>query len=310
MQSEPRTSGAALVLLAAVIWGTVGPAQVLSGTAADPGALGAVRLLVGGVVLAAPLLGRVGWGALPARDTWPWVVAAAVYTAVYQATFLYAVDRTGAAVGTTVALGCAPFATGAFARWWLGRRPDRRWLVGTLAAVAGCALVLAPGGAGWVDPAGIAFAVVSGCCYGAYTVAAKRFLGSRVPPMTGVAGTLLLGGLLLTPLIVLHPGHLLDPATLALSGWTGVVATALAYALFARGLAGTTATAAGTLSLAEPLAAAVLGLVVLHEHLSPGAIAGCLVLIAGLAAVAVPARPVLGRVGVTFTRPGGSPLDG
>jgi DME family drug/metabolite transporter len=277
-------------LVAAVIWGTVGPAQLLSGTSADPGALGALRLLVGGAVLSVPLIGRVPWAALLSRASVPWVLVAAVSTAVYQATFLYAIDRAGAAVGTTVALGCAPFATGAFAWWWLGQRPDWRWLAGTLAAVTGCALILSPGGAARVDPVGVAFAVVSGCCYGAYTVAAKIFLGTGVPQMVTVASTLVLGGLLLSPLVLIHPSHLIEAPTVALIGWMAVIATALAYALFARGLSRTTASTAGTLSLAEPLAAAILGVFVLHERLTVNATVGSIVLLIGLAVVAMPTR--------------------
>jgi DME family drug/metabolite transporter len=277
-------------LVAAVIWGTVGPAQLLSGTSADPGALGALRLLVGGAVLSVPLIGRVPWAALLSRASVPWVLVAAVSTAVYQATFLYAIDRAGAAVGTTVALGCAPFATGAFAWWWLGQRPDWRWLAGTLAAVTGCALILSPGGAARVDPVGVTFAVVSGCCYGAYTVAAKIFLGTGVPQMVTVASTLVLGGLLLSPLVLIHPSHLIEAPTVALIGWMAVIATALAYALFARGLSRTTASTAGTLSLAEPLAAAILGVFVLHERLTANATVGSIVLLIGLAVVAMPTR--------------------
>ncbi len=278
------------MLVAAVIWGTVGPAQLLSGTSADPGALGALRLLVGGAVLSVPLIGRVPWAALLSRASVPWVLVAAVSTAVYQATFLYAIDRAGAAVGTTVALGCAPFATGAFAWWWLGQRPDWRWLAGTLAAVTGCALILSPGGAARVDPVGVTFAVVSGCCYGAYTVAAKIFLGTGVPQMVTVASTLVLGGLLLSPLVLIHPSHLIEAPTVALIGWMAVIATALAYALFARGLSRTTASTAGTLSLAEPLAAAILGVFVLHERLTVNATVGSIVLLIGLAVVAMPTR--------------------
>lgn len=52
-QRGTRASGAAAVLVAACLWGTLGPAQVLAASAADPGALGVARLLAGGVVLAA-----------------------------------------------------------------------------------------------------------------------------------------------------------------------------------------------------------------------------------------------------------------
>ncbi len=46
----------------------------------------------------------------------------------------------------------------------------------------------------------------------------------------------------------------------------GLVATAMAYLLFARGLRTVPAVHAVTLSLAEPLTAATLGILVLKEH--------------------------------------------
>lgn len=288
--TEERTVSTTAILAAAVIWGTVGPAQVLAGSAADPGALGALRLLVGGAVLLLPVLPGFPWRALLSRATFPWVVAAALSTALYQATFLYAVDLTGAALGTAVALGCAPFATGVFAWWWTRQLPDMRWLLGTAAAVLGCALVLAPDGDAVVSPIGVGFAIVSGCCYGAYTVAAKVFLGTGLPSTVTVAPTLVLGGLMATPLIAWHPESLTDGRTLAFVAWSGIVATALAYALFARGLTRSSAATAGTLSLAEPLTAAALGILVLGEHLTLPAAVGCLCLFCGLAVVAIPAR--------------------
>src|SRR5687768_7798195 len=101
---RPSWSGVALVLTAAGLWGTVGPAQVMAGSAASPLALGAVRLLLGGLVLSAlvPLLhrGRYSFAVLWRRPTVVWLLAAAVSTAAYQAAFLSSVARTGAALAT------------------------------------------------------------------------------------------------------------------------------------------------------------------------------------------------------------------
>ena len=108
--------------------------------------------------------------------------------------------------------------------------------------------------------------------------------------MVTVASTLVLGGLLLSPLVLIHPSHLIEAPTVALIGWMAVIATALAYVLFARGLSRTTASTACTLSLAEPLAAAILGVLVLHERLTANATAGSIVLLIGLAVVAMPTR--------------------
>ncbi|WP_260475197.1 DMT family transporter [Streptomyces sp. WAC 06725] len=64
--------------------------------------------------------------------------------------------------------------------------------------------------------------------------------------------------------------------------------TALAYWLFSAGVPSTSAATVGTLSLAEPLAASILGVFVLHEHLTPTALLGSLLLMGGLAAACLP----------------------
>lgn len=287
--TEHRITGAATVLLAAVLWGTVGPMQVLTGSPAEPGALGSGRLLIGGLILMVPIAPRFPFRALLERGALPWVLVAAVSTALFQASFLYAIARTGAALGTTVALGCAPFATGIFAWWWMGDRPTCRWLVATVAAVLGCAVILAPVGTTTVDGWGIGFSVVSGCCYGAYTVSAKVFLGTGLPLLATIAPTLILGGILLIPFLLFSsPTELVAPSTLIFLAWSGLICTAIAYAAFAHGLNRTTAGTAGTLSLAEPLAAAALGILILGENLSVFELIGSLLLIAGLVIVSIP----------------------
>jgi DME family drug/metabolite transporter len=108
---------------------------------------------------------------------------------------------------------------------------------------------------------------------------------------------------------------------LAVATYLAVLTTALAYLLYARGLRTTAVTTATTLGLAEPAVAAVLGLAVLGEHLTPAGFAGLEVLAVGLVIAAWPARRptaaatsdrALGRprqsaapTGVTSTPPGG-----
>jgi DME family drug/metabolite transporter len=67
-----------------------------------------------------------------------------------------------------------------------------------------------------------------------------------------------------------------------------VIPTALAYLLFARGLKQLSAAETATLTLAEPLTAALLGVIVLGEQLSaPAALGGALIL-SGLVVLAKP----------------------
>jgi drug/metabolite transporter, DME family len=273
------------VLGAAALWGTVGPAQVIAGSQADPGALGVARLLVGGAVLSLLCLRADLWRALLRREVAGWVVLAAVATGVYQVTFMHAVDEVGAALGTAIALGVAPIGTGVCARWWTGERLTAGWFCGTLAACAGTVVLLNPAGSSRLNVAGVVIALGSGLCYGVYTVAAKKFLRAGAAPLPATSASLLLAGLVLTPVLAARPAHLADRDSLALIGWTGIAATAGAYACFIVGLGRTSASAAGTLSLAEPLLAVALGVLLLRESLSPAAAAGCALLLTGLIVV-------------------------
>jgi DME family drug/metabolite transporter len=295
-QKNRSTAGSSLIVGAAVLWGTVGPAQVLAKAPLRPAALGGWRLLLGGIVLgavAAPHLGRLR--ALTARSVWGPLLVCALATGLYQVAFLYSVSRTGAALATVVALGTAPVATGLCARWAIGERVGTTWLVSTGAAVGGCALLLAPGGAG-VDVAGLLLGAMAGSCYGMYTVYAKRLAAENpaVHPPTAAAVSLVAGALVLLPWMATDAAGLSDARSVSLIAWLGVATTAAAYWMFSTGLDYLSATVVGTLSLAEPLAASLLGVLVLGEHLSKAALAGCLLLLGGLAAVSLPhpRRPV------------------
>lgn len=106
-----------------------------------------------------------------------------------------------------------------------------------------------------------------------------------------MGATLGTGAVLLAPVLLDRAPALGGTTTLLVLAWVGLVTTTAAYALFARGLRTLPAATVGTLSLAEPLTAAVLGLLVLHERPGPGAVAGGLVLLTGLVLVtAAPAR--------------------
>lgn len=310
--STTPPSGPAAVLGAAALWGTVGPAQVLAAAPIGPVALGALRLVLGGLVLVAGLAALRGaspFQDLRRRAVWPSVLAATVATAAFQGAFLASVDRVGAALATAVALGVAPVATGLCAAVALGERPGRAWGVATVLAVVGCVVLLQPwSSGGGIGGAGIALGVLGGGCYGVYTVAAKRTSDLAADATGPAAATLLLGGLLLLPAVAIDPHGLGAARSLALVAWLAIGTTAVAYALFVAGLRTTTAATVGTLSLAEPLVAVALGVVVLGEDLGAAETIGGLLMLAGLAAVALGAGGRRRRTAGTAAAVGPAPV--
>lgn len=291
MEHRNEVSGLLLVLAATILWGTVGPAQVLAASPAAAPALGGARIVTGGLVLAAVTLARRrGAFRAPPQGSWRPLLAASAATGVFQAAFMTSVGRTGAAVATVVALGVAPVATGACERAVTGTRLTRRWIAGTACAVAGCALVVVPDGSVRVDPSGVVLAVLAGCCFGVYTVSAKRMIRDGAEMRAAAALTLLLGGLALAPWTVPALPSLVTTRSLLLIAWLGPVTAGLAYLLFVTGLRRVTAATAGTLALTEPLVAAALAVTVLGERMSAPVAAGAALLLGGLAVVSVPGR--------------------
>lgn len=283
------------VLLASVCFGTTGTAQAL-GPEASPLTVGASRIAVGALLLLA-----VAWlmaRRAPARDGGPWprvpLLLGGLGVAGYQLCFFAAVDTTGVAVGTVVALGSGPAFAGAGA-WLVGReRPTRPWVVATLLASVGVALIALAGSGAEVSAGGVALALGAGASYATYTLTSKRLLdhGHGVEPV--MARQFALGAVLLLPVLLLGDlGWLATGDGVAMAVFLGLVPTAIAYLLFARGLRHLPAGEVATLTLAEPVTATVFGAAVLGERPGGLAVAGIVLILAGLAALGMRRLPRL-----------------
>jgi DME family drug/metabolite transporter len=289
-----RPGGGGSILLAAALWGTTGTVRTFAPDGAGPVSVGAARIVLGGLLLLAiaahrGALGRLLRTATPA--TWALLALGAGCAAAYQIAFFAAVDRTGVATGTVVTIGSAPAFTGLLSRLTGGAPLSRRWAASTAGAVVGCAALVGGGEAAGIEPLGVALALLSGFTYAAYATTAARLItsgegdGVVMGAMFGGAGLLLLPVLLASSPVWLATGR-----GVLVTLYLGVVTTTLGYVLYGRGLRSTPVATAATLTLAEPAVAAVLGLVVLDEHLGAVPIGGLVLLAASLVLLAVPSR--------------------
>ena len=273
------------VLAAAICWGTTGTAQAFAPEGATPLAIGALRLLIGGSALLCFALVRRQLR----RQGWPPAATATTIGTIagYQIFFFAGVARTGVAVGTVVAIGSAPILAGLLGMLLLGERPNRRWLLSTVLAVAGCTLLLAAGSDIQVDALGVMLAIGAGAAYALYTIASKDLL--RVQPPDAVTAVAFFGGaLVLAPLLFfVDVSWLAEPRGLLVVLQLGLIATALAYMLYIRGLLTLPTATAVTVALAEPLTAATLGVLLLGERLTAPALVGMALIFAGLAVLAL-----------------------
>lgn len=268
------------VLLAAMLWGTTGTAQSFIAGDAHPLTIGAMRLGIGGfTLLAVALLAKkLIWKEIP----WKAALVSAVLMALFQPLFFSSVQLTGIAIGTVASIGSAPVFSGILEWLIMKRRPDRVWAAATASAIAGCLLLFSDKQAAVIDPLGIILALGAGLSFAGYAISSKKVL-DRMDAVPAVAVIFSLGALALLPFLgLLNISYLAHPGNLAVLVYLGIGATSLSYILFSSGLKNIASSSAVTLSLGEPLTAALLGVFIVGERLSGASWAGVLLLLGGI----------------------------
>ena len=279
-----------VVLVGAMLWGTTGTAQTFMPQTIHPLAVGASRLAVGGFTLLIILLVM---RKIDFRN-WPWraTIYAAVSMAVFQYLFFSSVRLTGVAIGTVVTIGSAPVFSGLIEWVVLKRRPTRVWLSATLLAIVGCGLLFLNKEGIVVNPIGIAMSLGAGSLFAVYAIVNKDVL-DKVAAVPAVAVIFSLSAMMLLPFLFLFETEgLMTGRGIAVVLYLGIATTSVAYILFSYGLKRIPSSSAVTLSLAEPLTAAVLSVLVVGERLNGTSWMGVVLLLGGILVLTLGCRKV------------------
>ncbi|MFG1704767.1 DMT family transporter [Nonomuraea sp. M3C6] len=277
--------GAVYVSVAATAWGTGGAAGSLL---FETGGLGPVgvslwRYLLGAAFLLA--LTRSFHIGLNRR-----VLLVGAGMALYQTAYFAAIAHSGVAVATVVTMGATPVFTALGSRFLLRERLGGIALTALAAALAGLVLLTAETvlEARTSSLTGIGFALASAAGYAGVTLFSRRH---RDDSQGMAIGGFLVGAVCLAP-FALVDGVVpeVSVASVGLLLYLGAVPTALAYGLFFRALTVLRATTVSIISLGEAVGAAVLGVVLFGERLTPLAWSGCALLLAAVAVLAVRAE--------------------
>ncbi|MFJ7737226.1 DMT family transporter [Lysinibacillus sp. NPDC097287] len=268
------------VLVAAILWGMTGTTQTFLDDGISPVAVAAIRSAIGGglLLVVAMVLGKIRvrtW-------SWKWTLLAAASIALFQGLFFSSIRLTGVAIGTVVTIGSAPVFSGVL-EWLLWNvRPTKVWGLATTLAIVGCVLLFVNNGEAVVHMGGVILALCAGVSFAFYTNVSKKLM-MREEALPAVAMTFSVCALLLLPFSAsegyswLAQSHNLWPML-----FMGVMCTSVAYLLFLSGLQKISSSSAVTLSLAEPLTAAVLGVFFVGEYLSVTSWTGVAMLLGGI----------------------------
>ena len=270
----------------ALLWGTTGVAVRIvhdrSGLAAV--SIGWYRVAIAAIVVALVFRGAGLRAAAQAVRRHPTrLLLTGAGFGAYQALYFVGVQFVGVSISTLVSLGIAPIALTAGAAVGRRRWPAASSLTVLVCAITGLALVALRPGSGAESPhpvLGVLASIASGLGYAGITALSRRMSDEDPLVLTGVTSAV--GAVVLLPFAI--AAGLALPTDGIANGWLvyiGVVPTVVAYWLFYQGLRSTASEVTGVLTLLEPLAAAVLAAIVLHESLTGEALAGgCLMLLA------------------------------
>jgi inner membrane transporter RhtA len=136
-------------------------------------------------------------------------------------------------------------------------------------ALAGLGVALLGFDSGDLTAAGVAFALLAGAAWAAYILLSAQ-TGRRWPGLDGLAVASVIATLLLTaPALASGGGSLLDPRVIALGAAVGMLSSVIPYSCEMTALRTIRPAVFSILMSLEPAAAALAGIVVLGELLSP-----------------------------------------
>jgi inner membrane transporter RhtA len=143
-------------------------------------------------------------------------------------------------------------------------RRDVGWVV-----LAGIGVVLlTQGGHGQLNLAGVLFAGLAGACWAAYIVLSSA-TGRRFPGSAGLAIAMVVSAVIVTPpALVAGGGAMFRPAVLAAGVAIGILSSVIPYRLELEALRRMPMRLFGVWMSMEPAVAALIGLVLLGQHLS------------------------------------------
>lgn len=269
-----------LVIIGAILWGTTGAAQGFAPSNATPLVIGAIRMAIGGSLLILIAFLKGAFKEVKKLD-YRRIILASLCMALYQPFFFTGVKETGIALGTVLALGSAPIFSGII-DFFVDQSINKKWILSTLLSISGCVILFSAKGRVGFDFIGMIFSLSAGLSYAIYVkITQCLFQYTRADLANGLI--FFTAALMVSPLLFLSDlSWIFSKGGIIVSLHLGIVTTTIAYSIFAKGLKNIAASKAVTLTLAEPLTAALLGFIVFKEAITYNSLTGISMIFIGL----------------------------
>ena len=271
-------SGFIAVLIASILWGTTGTAASYAPNL-SPLAIGAIAM-GGGGLLQALLAHKNIRGHLPQiRSYFPLLLIGMVSVAIYPLAFYSSMRMAGITIGTVVSIGSAPLFTALLEKFFDKKALSGKWFISFVFGLAGVLLLSigeshSQGSTHTIvtdqKSIGIILGLIAALTYSLYSWAAKKMIDRGVDSKASMGLIFGFGALILLPTLFFTGTNLFDePVNLYVVGYMMLIPMFLGYLLFGYALKTISASTATTLTLFEPLVAALFAVLLVGEQLAP-----------------------------------------
>ena len=271
-------SGFIAVLIASILWGTTGTAASYAPNL-SPLAIGAIAMGGGGLLQALLAHKNIRSHLPQIRSYYPLLLIGMVSVAIYPLAFYSSMRMAGITIGTVVSIGSAPLFTALLEKFFDKKALSGKWFISFIFGVAGV-LLLSIGESHSQASAhtiatdqksiGIILGLIAALTYSLYSWAAKKMIDRGVDSKASMGLIFGFGALILLPTLFFTGSNLFDePVNLYVVGYMMLIPMFLGYLLFGYALKTISASTATTLTLFEPLVAALFAVLLVGEKLAP-----------------------------------------
>ena len=265
--------GILAVILASLLWGTTGTAATFA-PALSPLFIGSFAMGMGGILQCGLATVKIVHDRALLAVHCRFLIVGALAVAIYPLAFYSSMRLSGVIIGTVVSIGSAPILSAIIEYFSRDFQLNKQWAMGALLGIIGMVMLAFSDNASTTIQythvnLGILLGLVAGLTYALYSWSARQLMLKGVNTKAAMGATFGCGGLLLIPVMLITGSAFVTSwNNMAVGFYMALIPMFLGYRCYGFGLSKISASMATTITLLEPVIAAILAMLIVGECLS------------------------------------------
>ncbi|MBI0028504.1 EamA family transporter [Gilliamella sp. B14448G11] len=265
--------GILAVILASLLWGTTGTAATFA-PALSPLFIGSFAMGIGGILQCGLATVKIVHDRALLAVHCRFLIVGVLAVAIYPLAFYSSMRLSGVTIGTVVSIGSAPILSAIIEYFSRDFQLNKQWAMGALLGIIGMVMLAFSDNASTTIQythvnLGILLGLVAGLTYALYSWSARQLMLKGVNTKAAMGATFGCGGLLLIPVMLITGSAFVNSwNNMTVGFYMALIPMFLGYRCYGFGLSKISASMATTITLLEPVIAAILAMLIVGECLS------------------------------------------